>query len=317
MGFDLLLKRYFPVVICLLIGIAAYFQASGVSQLVAGTIADGAPEVKASPSRRLGSLSSAPIGARKSADPILERNPFDSITGPLTASELDLGTVEPPKPMNATDPFEDPECDSAKVLLITASDDPEWSFAAIAGSDGKSQLRRQGDEVGDSQVYFIGWDRVWMMHDGMRCQATVGSDVKVAKAKAPVAAKPKSGRRKSKVVEEIESKIQKVSDTEFNVDRSVVDLILQNQGELMRSARIVPEKKGDTVVGVRMFGIKSDSLLSTLGMQNGDSLRTINGFDMASPEKALEAYARLRTADHLTVAVSRGGTPVNIDFNIK
>lgn len=38
---------------------------------------------------------------------------------------------------------------------------------------------------------------------------------------------------------------------------------------------------------------------------------------MASPEKALEAYARLRTADHLTVQLNRKGKPTNLDFNIK
>ena len=46
-------------------------------------------------------------------------------------------------------------------------------------------------------------------------------------------------------------------------------------------------------------------------------LQQINGFDMASPEKALEAYARLRTADHLTVQLNRRGAPLNLDFNIK
>jgi general secretion pathway protein C len=38
---------------------------------------------------------------------------------------------------------------------------------------------------------------------------------------------------------------------------------------------------------------------------------------MSSPEKALEAYARLRTADKLTVQVNRGGKNMNLDYNIK
>jgi general secretion pathway protein C len=42
-----------------------------------------------------------------------------------------------------------------------------------------------------------------------------------------------------------------------------------------------------------------------------------SGFDMASPEKALEAYARLRTADKLTVSINRGGKNMNLDYNIK
>ena len=71
---------------------------------------------------------------------------------------------------------------------------------------------------------------------------------------------------------DIADKIHKVSETEFNVERSVVDTILENQAELMRSARIVPEKEGDKIVGIRLFGIRPDSLLGTLGIENGDRL---------------------------------------------
>jgi general secretion pathway protein C len=37
---------------------------------------------------------------------------------------------------------------------------------------------------------------------------------------------------------------------------------------------------------------------------------------MASPEKALEAYARLRSANKLTIKITRRGQPVTLDFNI-
>ena len=111
--------------------------------------------------------------------------------------------------------------------------------------------------------------------------------------------------------------ISKKSATEFDVDRGVVDKILENQAELMRQARIVPEQENGKVVGIRLVNFRPDSLLGTLGMESGDRLEKINGFDMTSPEKALEAYARLRTADHLTVSVNRKGQETNLDYNIK
>jgi general secretion pathway protein C len=319
MGLDTFLKRWFPAVVCLLIGVAAYFQASGIGQLVAGSIAlDPSSVPAAAPAPHIAAAAPASTDHATSADPIIHRNPFDSITGPLDSQELELPGNTPPPPMENTDPYQDPPCDVAKVLLITASDDPAWSFAAIAGSDGNPILRRQGDDVGGHKVWFIGWDRVWLEQNGSRCQMEVGGKTEVKKAPvAQVEKKPTGRASRSKVPEEIASKIHKVSDTEFNVERSVVDQILENQAELMRSARIVPEKEGDKIVGIRLFGIKPDSLLGTLGLENGDRLSSINGFDMASPEKALEAYARLRTADHLTVAINRKGKPTNIDFNIK
>jgi len=119
------------------------------------------------------------------------------------------------------------------------------------------------------------------------------------------------------VPSDIASKIKRISDSEYQVDRSVVDKILENQAELMKSARIVPEQRDGKMVGIRLFGIRPTALLGVLGLQNGDRLEQINGFDMASPEKALEAYARLRTANNLTVKVTRRGQPLNIDYRIK
>ena len=59
-----------------------------------------------------------------------------------------------------------------------------------------------------------------------------------------------------------------------------------------------------------------DSLLATLGLKSGDRLETINGFSVANPEQALQAYARLRTAEHLRVRVVRAGQPLGIDLHI-
>jgi general secretion pathway protein C len=319
MGFDAILKRYFPVVIGLLIALAAYFQASGMGQLVAGSVA---LDPSAVPVTAVVTRAATPAPNQDhttTAGSIIGRNPFDSVTGPLDGANVDLTVPPPPVPDNQN-PNDDPICGAGRVLLITASDDPAWSFAAIAGSDGKTVLRRQGDDVAGHTIFYIGWDRIWMMQSGSRCQMIVGGKApakSAAPAPAASAAPESTGRRGKKVPPEIAAKIHKVSENEFSVERSVVDSILENQAELMRSARIVPEKEGDKVVGIRLFGIRPDSLLGTLGLENGDRLQTINGFDMASPEKALEAYSRLRTAERLTVSINRRGKNQNIDFNIK
>lgn len=324
MGLDANLKRYFPAVVCLLIALAAYFQASGIGELVASSVAldpSAVPSSLPAP-RPISTSASAREEHSTSAAPIIARNPFDSVTGPLDGSPVDLSHTSVPEEPANIDPYADPQCGGAKVLLITQSEDPEWSFAAIAGSDGKAVLRRQGDDVSGQQVHYIGWDRVWLMTGSSnRCQLIVGDKAPLPKATASTAktatpATPSRGRGKA-VPPEIAAKIHKVSETEFNVERSVVDTILENQAELMRSARIVPEKEGDKIVGIRLFGIRPESLLGTLGIENGDRLQSINGFEMSDPQKALEAYARLRSAERLTVTVNRRGKPMNIDFNIK
>src|ERR1700689_4120841 len=84
MAIDKLLKRYFWAALLALVALAAFFDAQGIMQVVGASL--GADEKQ---------LSAAPLAARPppppasasrhptSAESILSRNPFDSVTGPL------------------------------------------------------------------------------------------------------------------------------------------------------------------------------------------------------------------------------------------
>ena len=76
-------------------------------------------------------------------------------------------------PPDLSDPMSAPLCDGVRVLVITASTDPEWSFAALsAGADGsKSSLLRRGSDFNGKTIFFVGWDRVWLQNGNQLCQA--------------------------------------------------------------------------------------------------------------------------------------------------
>jgi general secretion pathway protein C len=317
MGLDAQAKRFYAIILGVLVAAAAYFQASGVAQLVGATVAQSAAKL---PSRVGSAPSLPPPTNEKSAMPILARNAFDSVTGPLDGVKLAPGAGAPPAIKNGNDPYLDPPCSGVKVSLITASDDEAWSFAALAGSDGKSQLRRKGDAVGSAQVVHIGWypnapepsPHVWLNDAGTRCLVTSGALEKKADTKKDSKdATPPTGDKKL-VPPEIGDKIHKISDTQFQVERSAVPQIIQNYAQLAAGLRTRPTKDG-----VRLSGIKPNSILSTLGMKNSDVLKTINGYDMGDQDKALEAYAKLKTASKLTIVLDRGGSPVTLDIGIQ
>src|SRR5690606_22553481 len=116
------------------------------------------------------------------------------------------------------------------------------------------------------------------------CQVTLFGQPDAPPSETPrEAAAPKLGRSsKGALPKEIADKIRKISGTEFEVDRSVVDKVIAEQSVLMGSVRIAPmgERKG---AGIQMTGIRPDTLLGTLGMQSGDQLESINGFDLSRP----------------------------------
>jgi general secretion pathway protein C len=314
---DRALRRYYPLAICALLGGAAYFQAVGMGELVSAQLALGPTATPGKGATRTTVV--APIeGKARSGQPILARNPFDSVTGPL-----DGKPDAPTEPSDAAggsagsdnlNPLLDPACESGRVELITFSDDPSWSFASLSASDGKTQLRRVGDTFGSHTVYFVGWDRVWLQSGSQRCQLRMfdkKADKPGTERKKPEDDKGK--KRGSKVQDDIASKIQKVSDHEFNVDRTVIGQIIENQAELMRTARVQPDKDG----GVKISGIKSGSLLNEIGMKNNDKLMSVNGVDVSDPQKVLEVYAKLPQLSRVTITIKRDGKPQNLDFNIK
>ncbi|MCA9580231.1 MAG: hypothetical protein KC416_00470 [Myxococcales bacterium] len=264
--------------------------------------------------------------AKKDPVPLLRRNIFDSATGDLTIVVQETAGADDEPATIGDGPIG--KCDDS-VRLVAAVVNPnrrDWSFAAIAEASGNTLLYREGLSVAGKKVLSIGSQGILLQPSGGPvCELTMFS----LEPRSGVISQPKDddeededkpGRPPTREgaipSSELEAGIKKISDTKFTVQRSLMDKLLENQGELMRSARIIPHEDNGKVVGVKLYGIRRNSLLGRLGLQNGDMLRTINGYDMTSPDKALEAYARLQSANNITVSAVRRGQATNIDYEI-
>lgn len=111
--------------------------------------------------------------------------------------------------------------------------------------------------------------------------------------------------------------VTKLSETEYNVERAEVDRVLANLNEVATQARIVPSFKNGKANGFKMFSIKPGSIFSKIGMQNGDVIQKINGYEMNSPDRALEIYGKLRDATSLAIEVQRRGQNMNFSYAIR
>jgi len=111
--------------------------------------------------------------------------------------------------------------------------------------------------------------------------------------------------------------IKKVSDVEFRIDRKLVDKVLENPAAVARGARIVPSIKNGKPNGFKLYAIRPSSVYAMFGLYNGDTIHRINGFDLTSPDKALEVYTKLRDAKNLQVDLTRRGKPVTLRYSIR
>jgi general secretion pathway protein C len=315
-----LLERHVSPIVLAAIALSAFFQASAAGHLLGAALATDA----VASGRDRAKVVAAP--AVRTADAILSRNPFDSVTGALIREPVETR----PKHAGSSDPLAAPACDGIRVAMVTESPDPEWSMVTLQmpGETGARLLRR-GDEVSGRQIAHIGHNprqnspAVWLTAPSAICQAVLfAAPLPVAAAVAPAPAEkplagPASAGPLAAALADVVSRIKKVSDTEYEVDRGAIDTVLRNQMLLMQSTRIVPEHKDGKVAGIRLFGIRPDTLLGALGLSNGDRLESINGIEMDSPEKLLQAYARLPAASRLTVLVNRRGQPTTIEYRFK
>ncbi|MFZ5896101.1 MAG: type II secretion system protein GspC [Myxococcota bacterium] len=317
MALDRFCKQHFTALVLVVVAGSAYFQAAGVMQLIGAALLDARTSV---PTRKPSADSVQHQSHRaEQARVILARNAFDSVTGPLTESHENVA-VSTRVRARVDDPLAAPACDGVTALVTTESSDRLWSLAALrASGEPTARLRRVGDTVGSRQVAFIGFNprenspAVWLEASAELCQVLLFRPQLQQARVAPTTADPKAAR----AAPEFAAHIRKTSEAEFDIDRSLLEKILQDPAELMKGMRLVPEKKDGASVGLRVFGVRSDSLLGALGLRNGDRLDSINGFALANPEKALEAYARLRFAPRLTLSVNRQGSPLNVDYRVK
>lgn len=307
--------------------LCAFFLAQGTTRVLAAELLATDPAAEAP---RRSSVATAQPSFERTHDPalILRRNIFDSARGDLTADPLPE-TGDEGVPLEAWDPTQPaPKCSNSLRLVGSVMNYgyPEWSFAAIAGtSDGKTMLYREGSAVDGSRVVAVYPSSVIVSGSSGACQILMFEEEETGKIR-PVAVPQRATPAQSSIAdarkaglsdEELDDGIEKISDTRFNIQRGLVDKVLANQGSLMRTARVIPHEENGRVVGVKLYGIRRSSLLGRLGIRNGDMLRTINGFDMTSPDSALEAYSSLRSADKLTLAVKRQNNEMTIEYNIE
>jgi general secretion pathway protein C len=321
--------RFSAAIIVATLGLCAFFLAQGTTRVLASELLAPDP-TGAKPSSE--ALPNATPAFLRKRDPaiILRRNIFDSTRGDLTTEPLPETSVGPDgQPIEEWDPSKPAPSCTGKLRLVgsvMSPGYPEWSFAAIAGtSDGKTMLYREGSSVDGSRVLAVQSSSVVVTSSGGACRLLMFGEEEggIAHAPAPSAPPPPAAanledpRSAGLNDAELEEGIEKISDTKFKIQRSLVDKALANQGSLMRAARVIPHEENGRVVGVKLYGIRRNSLLGRLGVRNGDMLRTINGFDMTSPDTALEAYSRLRTADKLTLAVKRQNNEMTIEYDIE
>ena len=253
--------------------------------------------------------------------------PLAALNLDLIAKALGLPVPKPePKVQEPTVPVVDlnsaPVHTSLRVKLLgtlVSEGFPQWSAASIQDVVTlKANTYMIDDRVQGALVVDIERLRVIVINNNRKefIDATPGDASGVPPPPAPViSAKGIDTGPPPSVA--LGAGVKQLSDNDYEIPRAEIDKTLANLNDVAMQARIVPAFKDGVAQGFKLFSIRPDSIYSKIGVQNGDVIKRINGFDLNSPEKALEIYSKLKEAGRIDIEIERNGAAVRKTYNVK
>lgn len=299
---ELVIRKYFWAVNLCFVALVALVAAKTVNLFFEAAIA---PALSAPTGR------GATRVAQAEAPAALDLSRLAQLTNlPLPKPETD---EETPKPDMSAEPVRTSL--RLKLLGTLVSTAAGWSIGSILDlNNQKSSTVMVGDRVQNAEVLNIERDRVIIANNGRR--EYIGAEPGDGAPPPPPIATTRP------VTEPAGNQpygagIKALDESNYEVPRNEVDRALANLNDLAMQARIVPAFKDGQAEGFKLFSIRPDSLYSKIGIVNGDVIKRINGFEMNSPEKALEVYTKLKDANRIDIELDRNGQSLRKTYNVR
>jgi general secretion pathway protein C len=304
---ELFFRKYFWTVHLLFIVLVAFLIARTANLFVESVIA---PLPKANGG-----------GLRQVVHTVVEGPALLTIEKLAKATGLPVPLPEPEikEPSQAVDLDAAPVKSGLRVKLLGTlmAGKPEWSIASIQDVVTlKSGTYMVEDEIQGAKVLEIERAKVIILRNGRR-------EYIDGEAGSGEAAPPPPSLRPASAVNDgapppvaMGTGIKALNENEYEVPRAEIDKTLSNLNDVAMQARIVPAFKDGVATGFKLFSIRPDSIYTKIGVQNGDVIRRINGYDLNSPEKALEVYAKLKEANRIDIEIERNGAIQKKTYNI-
>lgn len=308
-------KNYFWTFHLVVIFLVALLLAKTVNAFV-GRSLQVEPEKIAAAAAETGPIRKVEKKADIDLTAFLDRNLFDAEREDLTppppeAAEVAAdtgGEIDPNDCVAATV--------GANLLATVVSTNPDNSVAMFHDTSKDLTVEaRIGDKLLDiAEVHTIEWRRVLVNKDGRCEEFTLEDEVKATARPSPTPI--------AKVADKdddtgLGAGVKKVSDNEYEIPKQEIDNVLSNLNKVATQARIVPSFHNGKANGFKLFSIRPNSLYSKIGIQNGDIVQKINGYEMNSPDKALEIYSKLKDASTITVDLVRRGKSKTLSYSIR
>ena len=301
-----LIKRHFWVVGAVTVMACAIFAAKAFGHVIeAALLGDPAHAPKVAPAPQRPDVAPKPPRTKEGGQLAL-RNVFCSeCTPPVVA---------------ATDPSQIAITLLPLQLLVTniGATDKQSSAIVMNSESAKQGTFFLGDVMpgASGPIKGIHYKYVDFENAGRIERVMLGGTAPIVAVAPPVEVdKPVSDD--DKLLAAIDNGIKKIDDTTFEIDKSLIETVKANPMAFMKGARVVPAMKNGKPEGIKLYAIRPNSPYAKLGLTNGDTLQSINSFELTSIDKGLEIYQKLSEATSLQIEVIRRGKPMTLKYTIR
>ena len=186
-------------------------------------------------------------------------------------------------------------------LLGTITGDRKEAFAVIEDTTTKQQnLFRIGDTVQNAIVKMILREKVVLNVNGKDEILKIEKD-----------------REGSKNLKFQTARLPTQRSQNITVRRSQMISAVKDVNNLMKQIRIRPNFRNGKPDGLRLTGIRPNSIFYNMGLKSGDILMGVNGKNIESVDDVFKLYQNLQSSSSIQLQIKRRGLLKTIDYHIE
>ncbi len=188
------------------------------------------------------------------------------------------------------------------TLIGTVIREGGGSWAIIMDNQSGQQDRyTQGDKLRNAEIVMILRNQVVLNIDGKNERLIMGIEkIRAEDQDGGVAASGASG--------DVET---------YKISKGFVSQSVNNIAQIMSTVRVKPYFENGKPAGFHVSNIKSDSILTTMGFQEGDIIRSVNGQEIRTAEDVMRLYNTLKDSNFFGIGLVRDGRPKTLNFKVR
>lgn len=188
------------------------------------------------------------------------------------------------------------------TLIGTIINEGAGSWAIILDNQsGKQDRYTVGDKLRNAEVVMILRNQVVLNIDGKNERLIMGIE--------KIRAEDRSG--------EVSAAENPEGVETYKISKDFVAQSVNNIAQIMSTVRVKPHFEDGEPAGFQVSNIKSDSVLKTMGFQEGDVIRSVNGREIRTAEDVMRLYATLKDSSFFGIGLVRNGQPTTLNFKVR